>query len=136
MADDVVLNKAATLERCLERVQEEYAAAGRDLDIDQTRQDALVLNLMRACETAIDLAMHVVRLERLGLPQTSRDAFDLLVTAEVIAPELGDRLKAMVGFRNIAVHQYQQLEIAVVWAIVEHRLEDFREFVRVLLRRC
>jgi uncharacterized protein YutE (UPF0331/DUF86 family) len=135
MADDIVLNKAATLERCLERVHEEYAAAGSDLDIDQTRQDALVLNLMRACETAIDLAMHVVRLERLGLPHTSREAFDLLVTAEVIDRALCDRLKAMVGFRNIAVHQYQQLDLAVVRTIVEHRLEDFREFVRVLLQR-
>jgi uncharacterized protein YutE (UPF0331/DUF86 family) len=135
MADDVVLNKAATLERCLARVVDEFGTAGPDLDVDQTRQDALVLNLMRACETAIDLAMHVVRLERLGVPQTSREAFDLLATSGVIDPELGKRLKSMVGFRNIAVHQYQQLDMAVVRAIVEHRLDDFREFVRILLQR-
>ena len=57
MADDALLNKAASIERCLKRIQEEYA--GAPLETSQTRQDALVLNLLRACETAIDMAMHL-----------------------------------------------------------------------------
>ncbi len=54
MADDVVLNKAATIERCLERVRDEYDGDGHELATDQRRQDALMLNLLWACETAID----------------------------------------------------------------------------------
>jgi len=59
------------IDRCLCRVREEYAH-GPDALMDQTRQDAIVLNLLRACEACIDLAMHVVRVRRLGLPETSR----------------------------------------------------------------
>ncbi len=102
--DDVLLNKAASIERCLVRVREEYVGAESQLETNFTRQDAIVLNLLRAAENAIDAAMHVVRVERLGVPQQSRDAFGLLENSGLIDPELSRRMKAMVGFRNIAVH--------------------------------
>ena len=60
MADDVVLNKAASIERCLQRVLEEYAGYKQNLVANQTKQDAIVLNLQRTCETSIDLAMYVI----------------------------------------------------------------------------
>lgn len=69
MADDVVLNKAAGIERCLLRILEEYGGDRQNLLTNQTKQDAIVLNLQRACETSIDLAMYVISRRRLGLPQ-------------------------------------------------------------------
>lgn len=83
MADDVLLNKAASIERCLKRIDEEYRGHEPEFETNQTRQDALVLNLLRACETAIDAAMHLVRVRKLGLPQESRDAFNMLGKAGV-----------------------------------------------------
>jgi uncharacterized protein YutE (UPF0331/DUF86 family) len=81
MADEVILNKTAVIERCLKRVTEEYAQNKDELETDYTRQDAIVLNLLRASEAAIDLAMHVTRIGNLGLPQESREAFSLLEQA-------------------------------------------------------
>lgn len=109
MADEVVLNKAAIIERCLARIAEEYQGREDLLFTDFTRQDAIVLNLQRACEAAIDLAMHVTRKRQLGLPQDARDAFSLLERAQVPPRAIADRMRAMVGFRNVAVHQYQDL---------------------------
>ena len=68
MADDVVLNKATSIERRLQRILEEYAGDNRNLAANQTKQDAIILNLQRACETAIDLALYVVNQRRLGTP--------------------------------------------------------------------
>lgn len=135
MADDVLLNKASTIERCLKRVLEEYRGHEAELETNFTRQDALLLNLLRACEASIDAAMHLVRLRKLGLPQESREAFRMLEHAGVLAPDLSLRLQKMVGFRNIAVHNYATLDMAVVHSIVEERLEDFREFARLLISR-
>lgn len=134
MVDDVVLNKTATIERCLARVREEHAGDDRNLYDDLTKQDSIVLNLQRACEAAIDLAMHLVAIRRLGLPQESREAFDLLRDAGVIDLQLADRLKAMVGFRNVAVHDYQRLNLDVVRAIVATRLDDFPAFTRAAIQ--
>jgi uncharacterized protein YutE (UPF0331/DUF86 family) len=135
MPDDVVLNKASAIERCLARVREEYAGDPASLD-DLTRQDSIVLNLQRAAQGAIDLAMHLVRARGLGLPQQSRDAFLLLARDGGLPADLADRLVRMVGFRNVAVHDYQALHLGVVRAIVEERLGDFEAFtVWALTRR-
>jgi uncharacterized protein YutE (UPF0331/DUF86 family) len=114
MADDVILNKAASIERCLHRIEEEYAGNEQNLVGNQTKQDAIVLNLQRACETAIDLAMYVVSQRKLGVPQDSRDAFSLLQTARVLPAELVRCMQRMVGFRNVAVHEYARLNLEVV----------------------
>lgn len=131
--DDVVLNKAATIERCLARVREEYGD-GSEIARDVRRQDALVLNLLRACETTIDLAMHAVRTASLGVPQSSRGAFALLADAGRIAPDLAEELQRMVGFRDIAVHRYQDLDLDVLHAIVRQKLDLFEAFVRAMLQ--
>jgi uncharacterized protein YutE (UPF0331/DUF86 family) len=78
MVDDVLLNKVAIIERCLARLEQEYLGHEDGLDTNLTRQDSIILNLQRCCEAAIDLAMHGVRVRRLGLPQESREAFTLL----------------------------------------------------------
>ncbi len=58
MVDDVVLNKVATIERCVTRAREEHQAAGESFATDHSRQDAAILNVQRACEAALDLGMH------------------------------------------------------------------------------
>ena len=105
----MVLNKAASIEHCLARISEEYGGKREHLYENQTKQDAIVLNLQRACETAIDLAMYVVRRQGLDLPQESRDAFALLEKTQLLSAELAGRLQRMVGFRNVAVHEYTRL---------------------------
>jgi uncharacterized protein YutE (UPF0331/DUF86 family) len=134
MADDVLVNKAAAIERAVRRVREEYAGDDRHLLDDQTRQDAIILNLQRACESSIDAAMHLVRVRRLGVPQETRDAFVLLEEAHLLDPNLADRMKKMVGFRNVAIHDYQTLNLEIVRRIVAEHLDDFLNFTRVFLQ--
>ena len=134
MADDVLLNKAAAIERAVGRVRQEYAGDDQNLFANQTRQDAIVLNLQRACESSIDAAMHLVRVHRLGVPQETRDAFAFLEQAGQIDARLAERLKKMVGFRNVAIHDYQKLNLDIVRRIVLEHLDDFLAFGQVLLR--
>ncbi|MEQ1679977.1 MAG: DUF86 domain-containing protein [Nitrospira sp.] len=134
MADDVILNKAASIERCLQRIEEEYAGNEQNLVGNQTKQDAIVLNLQRACETAIDLAMYVVSQRKLGVPQDSRDAFSLLQTAGILSANLAQRMQRMVGFRNVAVHEYTRLNLDVVHAIISKQLDDFRTFSATIVK--
>ncbi|MGB3684137.1 MAG: DUF86 domain-containing protein [Rubrobacteraceae bacterium] len=135
MADEVVLNKTAVIERCLERIAEEYKDSEGELETDYTRQDAVVLNLLRASEASIDLAMHTARVEKLGLPQESREAFSLLEESGWIQPDLSHRMQAMVGFRNVAIHDYQKLRLEILKSILENHLDDFRDFTTAMLNR-
>lgn len=130
MPEDVLLNKIATIERCLARIDEEYSGREQELETNQTRQDAIVLNLQRACEASIDLAMHLVRRHGLGLPNESREAFRMLEERGFIDQALSEHMQAMVGFRNVAVYNYQTLSLDIVRAILEHRLADFDRFIK------
>ena len=134
MVDDVLTNKVAAIEHSLQRIEEEYAGDKRNLYENVTRQDSIVLNLQRASQSSIDLAMHLVQIHGLGVPQESRDAFTFLVDAGLLDDELGDRLMRMVGFRNVAIHEYQRLNLDVVQSILDHRLDDFRSFASVVLK--
>lgn len=133
MLDDVLINKAATIERCVTRAREEYLRDPASFATDFTRQDAATLNIQRACEAALDMGQHLIRRERLGIPQSARDVFTLLAQSQRIDPALADSLKRMVGFRNIAVHDYQALQLPIMVAIIEKHLEEFLHYSQTLL---
>lgn len=133
MADDVLINKAATIERCIRRAREEYAADPAGFASNFTRQDAAILNIQRACEAALDMGQHLIRRERLGVPQSARDVFTLIAQAGWITPVLSDSLKRMVGFRNIAVHDYESLQLPITIRIIETHLDDFLAYAQALL---
>ncbi|MDE3226597.1 MAG: DUF86 domain-containing protein [Nitrospirota bacterium] len=134
MPDDVALNKAASLERCVKRIREVYGGDDKQLYENPTSQDSILLNLQRACEVSIDLAMHVVRKRRLGVPQDSRDAFELLHAGGLLDRELATTMKRMVGFRNVAVHEYDRLNLDIVKAIITQQLDEFLKFGQRILR--
>ena len=136
MADDVVLNKAASIERRLQRIQAEFAGNRNNLETSQTKQDAIVLNLQQACETTIDLAMYLISQRKLGVPQDSRDAFALLQTAGILPADLATQMQKMVGFRNIAIHEYTRLNLEVIHAIITRQLDDFRAFSSTIVKAC
>lgn len=132
--DDVLLNKIAIIENCLRRLHEEYDGHAEELEGNFTKQDSIILNLQRACEASIDLGARLIRLKKLGLPQASRDVFVLLESAKIISPEISRSMQAMVGFRNIAIHEYQKINLAVVRSILNTHLNDFTNFIAAVLK--
>lgn len=135
MVDDVLINKAASIERGVARVREEYDKDPATFADDFTRQDAAILNIQRACEAALDMGQHLIRRERLGVPQSARDVFELLHRGGWLAPSLLPVMKNMVGFRNIAVHEYQTLQLPITVAIITRHLNDFIDFSSAILRQ-
>lgn len=135
MADEVLINKAAVIERCVARAREEYTRDPASFATDFTRQDAAILNIQRACEAALDMGQHLIRREKLGVPQSARDVFALLAQGGWIDATLAERLKRMVGFRNIAVHDYQALQLAITVSIITTHLDEFLQYSQAVLLR-
>jgi uncharacterized protein YutE (UPF0331/DUF86 family) len=133
MENDVIFNKISVIERCINRIKDVYADEPLNIK-DYTKQDSIILNLQRACEASIDLAMHIIAEHRLGLPQNSRDAFDMLLSHTIIDEGIATRMKAMVGFRNIAVHDYQTINVDILIQIIDHHLSDFSSYTKQILK--
>jgi uncharacterized protein YutE (UPF0331/DUF86 family) len=128
MVNDILYNKISIIERCLIRINEVYDQDPNNL-MDYTKQDSIVLNIQRAVEATIDIAMYIVSQQKLGIPQSSRDAFEVLNHYHIIDNNILNKLKAMIGFRNIAVHNYQKLNLEILQKVIENHLGDFQEFV-------
>jgi uncharacterized protein YutE (UPF0331/DUF86 family) len=132
MKNDVILNKVSIVERCIKRIHEEYENNPLYLE-DYTKQDSIILNLQRACEASIGLAMHIVAKKKLGLPQNSRDAFSLLEENGIIPPSLSQKMQAMVDFRDMAVLDYQDIKLDILQKILKNHLVDFIQFTKTIL---
>jgi len=131
MVKDVLYNKISIIERCLIRIREVYNNNPDNL-ADYTKQDSIVLNIQRAVEATIDIAMYLVSAKKLGIPQNSRDAFEVLNHNNIIDDSMLKKLKNMIGFRNIAVHNYQKLNLDILQKVIENHLEDFEEFIYII----
>ena len=123
----VIINKSVIIENCLKRINEEYDSNVNNLG-DYTRQDTIVLNLQRACEACVDMAMYIVSTRKLGIPQVKREAFELLYKNNLIDKEMYLNMKNMVGFRNIAIHDYKNIDDEVLIDILDNHLSDLKEF--------
>jgi uncharacterized protein YutE (UPF0331/DUF86 family) len=123
---DVVLAKVAAIDHCLNRISEVRGEPRRSALLPIDVEDIVVVNLQRAAQAAIDLALHVAASEGYGLPGDLAEGFTLLEKNGVIDSELAAKLRRMVGFRNIAVHQYQTLDPAIVDAIAASHAQDLR----------
>jgi uncharacterized protein YutE (UPF0331/DUF86 family) len=126
--NDIFINKIQSIQRCVERVREEYNKNPEGFDSDYTLQDAAVLNILRACEQAIDLANHIIKMGKMGIPNSSADSFELLQKKDVIDYALCVKLKTMSGFRNIVVHQYQRMDIEIMKKVIQYGLNDLIVF--------
>ncbi len=134
MTMDVILNKKESIERCVRQIRLYYTLpSALPFEKDHLKQDAIAANLQRAAEQAIDLANHVIKKGKLGLPKESKESFEILARARVIPQELADKLKGMVGFRNIMVNQYQELDIKIMMDVIEHRLDDLVVFTTLVM---
>lgn len=130
--DNVLLKKSEGLLYCLGRLRSIYAQDSQNLHSDLTKQEAILLNLQRACEASIDLAMYLVSKLDLTVPSTSRAAFEELAKVGLISSDLLMRMKKMVSFRNIAIHNYVKLDLNVVQTVIEENLGDFEEFLKAI----
>jgi uncharacterized protein YutE (UPF0331/DUF86 family) len=129
---EVVGEKLESLRRCLHRVSEKCPPDVETLKHDLDLQDILSLNLTRAVQLCVDIGAHLLAGSEVPPPDTMGQTFEVLAQAGVISEELGKRLKKAVGFRNVAVHNYEEINWAIVHAIALHHLSDFTEFAKVI----
>ena len=132
--DDVILAKRTSIERCIAQI-ESYMSQRHDIPFaqDYLTQDAVTMNIQRACESCIDIANRVVRLRCLGTPKESRDSFVLLAEASIIDTPMLRSLLSMVGFRNILVHQYTRLDPSILHAVITTHIYEMVAFAQAMV---
>jgi uncharacterized protein YutE (UPF0331/DUF86 family) len=135
MDREVIEQKLESLRRCLLRIEKKCPKDAATLVADLDLQDIVSLNLSRAVQISVDIAAHLIADMEAPPPDTMGQTFDILARAGVLNPELASSLKKAVGFRNIAVHNYESINWEIVHSIVKLHLADFSAFAMVVATR-
>jgi uncharacterized protein YutE (UPF0331/DUF86 family) len=90
--------------------------------------------LQLAIETVNDVAARIVVRERLGVVEEGRDLPRLFHENEHIGPDLAERWAKMIGFRNVLVHEYLEIDRSIVNSVLQGDLGDLKLLAAVLAR--
>jgi uncharacterized protein YutE (UPF0331/DUF86 family) len=125
----ILAQKIESLRRCIKRVAEKTPTDVDQLIEDPDIQDILVLNISRAVQLCVDIGSHIISETEEPAPATMGDVFTTLTKLGAITPATGEVMRKAVGFRNVAVHNYDTINWEIVFAICQKSLPDFRRFV-------
>lgn len=133
MDNELIEQKLEPLRRCLQRIQEKCPSSAEALATDFDLQDIVALNLTRAIQLCVDIGAHLIANKDTPPPNTMGQTFDVLAELGVINTELATRMKKAVGFRNIAVHNYEAINWQIVHAIATSHLDNFKDFAQAVV---
>jgi len=131
---DVMLNKLESLRRCVKRIQDKTPPSSDALKENIDLQDIIVLNLERAVQICVDIGMHRISELETPVPDTMSETFKNLNRAGILDDAITERMVKAVGFRNTAVHAYQEMDWEIVYRIITEHLNDFRDFAGQMMR--
>ena len=129
---DVVDARLRELSHRLQRVAAKKPGSLKLLATDEDLQDILARNLTLAIQAALDIAYHLCAAHEV-LPATSGDAFAQLATRGLIEHDLADRLVRAVGFRNVLVHEYTEVDWKIVMRVIRTDVRDLSAFGRAVV---
>lgn len=130
---DAVLSKISIIKRCLATIKRATNLEEKSLE-DIFTQDIFVLNTQRSIQATIDIANILIAAHGWKLPASYKECFSILAENNVVAADMAEKLKKMCGFRNIAVHDYQEITPPIMQSIMTHHLKDFEEFYTVIYK--
>ncbi|MBK7765555.1 MAG: DUF86 domain-containing protein [Sulfuritalea sp.] len=132
MDREVIEQKLESLRRCLRRIETKCPTDAATLVADIDLQDIVSLNLTRAVQISVDIGAHLIAGMEGPPPDTMGQTFERLAQGGVLTVELANHLQKAVGFRNIAVHNYEEINWDMVHSIVKYHLADFSEFAKAV----
>ena len=132
MDKEVLETKLEALIRCVHRIKDQNISTLEELESNLDKQEIIILNLQRAVQICVDIGNHILLDYKTPTPSTMADTFKYLAENKLITEQNALDLGHAVGFRNIAVHQYENIDCNIVFSIITNHLEDFKKFAEAI----
>ena len=129
----LVRSRCAEIEESVQRLEVLAARPPADFLADQDALDIACYRLLVAIEAALALCYHVTARRLRRTPEDYADCFAGLGEADIIPPDLTERLQRMARFRNLLVHVYWKIDYRQVHAALREDLGDLRAFAAAIV---
>jgi uncharacterized protein YutE (UPF0331/DUF86 family) len=130
---EVIIRKVDSIQNCMQRIVETSQDNPNWLE-DFIARDAIVLNLIKVVQFCVGIAGCIITEKKWGIPRTLGESFYILKKNHVIDHSLMEKLRKIVGFRNVVTHAYKEINYKIVKSIIDHHLIDFEEFYTQALK--
>ncbi len=129
----VIIKKISLIRHNLSRLKDKETVSLESLKNDLDIQDIVLHNLQLAIQGCIDVGSHVISDEGWGVAGSLNEIFYILRDKGVIKVDLTKRMVSIVGFRNILVHEYEDINFDIVYNILHHHLRDINEYLLAIV---
>jgi len=135
VSQTVIRRKISRIEEHLRRIRTIPLKPVEAFKKDTISQDVFLFNITQAIQSCIDIATHIISDEEWGMPGTQSETFEILAAKGVVSNELIQKLIAMSGFRNRIIHEYENLNIDIVYEVWRKGLPDIEKFCLAIIER-
>ncbi len=120
----------------LRRIREKRVVSLEEFLADLDCQESILFNLQMAVQNCIDIAAHIISEEELGIAGSTNEMFYILQENEYLSPQLTENMVAAVGFRNLVVHEYGNIDLRQVYQIAHQDIDDMEGFLKAIIKKC
>lgn len=131
---DLVRTRCTEIDESLRRLERFKSLSLKDFLSNEDTLDLTCYRLLVAIEAALALCYHISAKRLRKVPEEYAECFKVLAEAGVVRDELSVRLQKMARFRNVLVHMYWKIDYHQVYEILQHNLDDLREFCAAVTR--
>ncbi len=129
-----ILGKLQTITGALSKL-EKLALMDEEAFLGDFRSiDSAKYNLQISVEAMIDVCNHIISRNRLRVPKTNAESFEIVTESGVLPKEALPVYRSMARFRNRIVHMYDQVDDGQVYTILKERLTDIQMFTEAIVR--
>lgn len=124
----IIENKISSIKKYLKILQRYKKYSKEKIENNLDLKGAVERYLYLAVQSSIDLAEAIIAYKDFRKPTTMSEAFYILSEERLIPDGLTKKLIKMVGFRNIIVHDYEKIDYAIVYDVLQNKLKDIENF--------
>jgi uncharacterized protein YutE (UPF0331/DUF86 family) len=128
--NSIILRKIERIDAYLKRIRQKrdpgLEAFRKDIDL----QNIVLFNLIQSIQASLDIGAHIISDSEWGVPGSQENIFEILAEHKIIPKQLSRVMINLVGFRNRIVHEYEEIDLRIVYDVWQKNSRDVDKFCR------
>lgn len=133
MKREDVQHKLEVIPENIEKLEVLRAKDYQEFCSDFRNVDSTLHRLQTSIQALIDIGSYIIAELGLRTPSFSAEVIEIFTEAGFINPKDQDRYISMIQFRNRVVHVYNNMDLEVLYEILQQEIDDIRRLYRTLL---
>jgi uncharacterized protein YutE (UPF0331/DUF86 family) len=129
----LILRKIERIEAYLKQIRQKKDPGFDAFRKDRDLQSIVLFNIIQSIQACMDIGAHIISDAGWGIPGSQSDLFEILSQNKIITKALSQRMIKMIGFRNRIVHEYEKIDLRIVYDVWRKRIRDIDSFCKSIV---